>query len=107
MVAVLIESLHSTSASTPVFGAVISLLNSYMFNHGKNSIGFANPLLYKMYAADNTAFTDITTGNNYCTEQCCGNVGYVATSGWDPVTGLGTPVFSKMQAYIEKMFINK
>lgn len=78
-----------------------------MLNNNKFPLGFINPLLYKMASDDPTTFTDITTGNNYCTEQCCGNVGYVATSGWDPVTGLGTPVFSKMQSYIEKMFINK
>jgi tripeptidyl-peptidase-1 len=96
-----------TSASTPVFGGIISLLNSYMFNNGKSSIGFANPLLYKMYAADKTTFTDITTGNNYCTEQCCGNAGFVATKGWDAVTGLGTPIFPKMQAYLRNNVVNK
>ena len=93
---------NGTSASTPVFGPIFSLLNSYMFNHGKTSIGFANPLLYKMYAADKTTYTDITTGNNYCTEQCCGTVGFVATKGWDAVTGLGTPMFPRMQEYLRK-----
>jgi hypothetical protein len=78
-----------------------------MFNNGKTSIGFANPLLYKMYAADKTTFTDITTGNNYCTEQCCGNAGFVATKGWDAVTGLGTPIFPKMQAYLTNNVVNK
>jgi tripeptidyl-peptidase-1 len=96
-----------TSASSPVFAAVISLLNSYLIDHGKNPIGFANPLLYKIYAADKTAFTDITTGNNYCTEACCGSIGYVATKGWDATTGLGTPVFPKMQAYLKANVVNK
>ena len=76
-----------------------------MFDHGKTSIGFANPLLYKMYAADKSSFTDITSGNNYCTESCCGSVGYVATKGWDAVTGLGTPVFPKMQNYLKTQVI--
>lgn len=26
----------------------------------------------------------------------CGTNGFNATAGWDPVTGLGTPVFSKL-----------
>jgi subtilase family serine protease len=96
-----------TSASSPVFGAIVALLNSYLLDHGKNPIGFANPLLYKMYAADKTTYTDITTGNNYCTEQCCGTVGFVATKGWDAVTGLGTPVFPKRQAYLKKNVVDK
>jgi tripeptidyl-peptidase-1 len=94
-----------TSASTPVFGGIIALLNSFMFNNKKQQLGFINPLLYKMSFDDATIFTDITTGNNFCTEQCCTTTGFVATKGWDAVTGLGTPVFSKMQAYIQKVLI--
>ena len=52
---------NSTSASTPVFGGIISLLNSYMFNNGKTSIGFANPLLYKMYADNPSTFNGEST----------------------------------------------
>jgi hypothetical protein len=76
-----------------------------MFNNKKQQLGFINPLLYKMSSDDATTFTDVTTGNNYCTEQCCTTTGFVATKGWDAVTGLGTPVFSKMQAYIQKVLI--
>ena len=46
-----------------------------------------------------STFNDITSGNNYCTEyNCCparkdngSDYGYVATKGWDPVSGWGTP----------------
>jgi len=92
-----------TSCSTPVFGAIIALLNSYRQNHGKPSLGFVVPLLYQAYAADHTTFNDITSGNNKCTESCCDEDGYEATVGWDPVTGLGTPVFSKLLAYVESL----
>jgi len=55
-------------------------------------VGNINPLLYQlaaqpsMYAAD---FHDVTTGNNDVDE--IGGQGYNARTGWDPVTGLGTP----------------
>lgn len=40
------------------------------------------------------AFNDITTGNN----PGCDTNGFLAEPGWDPVTGLGTPNFSKLLA---------
>jgi len=39
-----------------------------------------------MYASD---FYDVTTGNNAAFAPAV--AGYNATTGWDPVTGLGTP----------------
>ena len=54
-------------------------------------LGLINPALYKIgaspvrYAAD---FYDVTTGNNQLDPSV---PGYPATTGWDPVTGLGTP----------------
>jgi hypothetical protein len=41
------------------------------------------------YAAD---FHDVTLGNNQTTDV----PGYDATTGWDPVTGLGTPDAAKL-----------
>jgi len=38
---------------------------------------------------------DITSGSN----PGCGTAGFSAVSGWDPVTGLGTPNYLKMLAY--------
>jgi len=35
---------------------------------------------------------DVTTGSN----QGCGTAGFEAVAGWDPLTGLGTPIFSTM-----------
>ena len=60
-------------------------------------MGFLNPWLY---SSDQSGFTDIVHGGS---EGCKGssegvstlvpNAGWNATEGWDPVTGLGTPLF--------------
>lgn len=77
-----------TSASTPVVGAIFTLINEARLNLGKSSIGFVNPVLY----ANPGALNDITSGDN----QGCGTPGFSATTGWDPVTGLGTPNYPKL-----------
>merc|ERR1719469_1021457 len=86
-----------TSASTPSWGAVISLLNEDCLaaSGGQKTLGFVNPLLYKN--AD--AFTDITKGNNAVGSNA-GN-GWKCTEGWDAATGLGTPNFPKLQAVVK------
>ena len=82
-----------TSASTPVFAAMVSLINEEREKQGKGSMGFLNPFIY----ANPQAFTDITQGSNKInrggqpTEY-----GYDTAVGWDPVTGLGTPLFEQL-----------
>ena len=58
-----------------------------------------------MYADEADTFHDITEGDNICPEEYCGPKckGYVATKGWDPVTGLGTPNAARMEAYVSKL----
>jgi tripeptidyl-peptidase-1 len=86
-----------TSASTPSWGAVVSLLNNVCLSAsgGKKTLGFINPLLYKN--AD--AFTDITKGSNAIGSNS--GHGWKATAGWDAATGLGTPQFSKLEAVVK------
>merc|ERR1712190_295150 len=86
-----------TSASTPSWGAVISLLNEDCLaaSGGSKTLGFVNPLFY----ANPDAFNDITKGDNAVGENA-GN-GWKCTEGWDAATGLGTPNFSK-QAVVKK-----
>jgi len=91
-----------TSCSTPVFSAILGLLNSYRLAAGKPVIGFANPLLYQVYAEAPDAFTDIVQGSNACTEDGCAcTTGFQATPGWDATTGLGSPVFPKLLAAVK------
>ncbi|KAH8821350.1 peptidase S8/S53 domain-containing protein [Xylogone sp. PMI_703] len=82
-------AVSGTSAASPVFGAVVTLLNEARIRAGKNPIGFLNPVLYQHPEVLN----DITSGNN----PGCGTDGFEAVEGWDPVTGLGTPNYSKME----------
>jgi tripeptidyl-peptidase-1 len=90
-----------TSCSTPTVAGIFSLLNSRLLKSGKPPLGFANPLLYTMAAEAPGAFNDITQGNNAAgqTGMSC-PAGFWAAKGWDPVTGLGTPNFSKIWEYL-------
>merc|ERR1719213_125764 len=92
-----------TSASSPTFAAIAGYLNSVSVNKTGKPLGFMNPLLYKMAAEKPSSFTDITSGDNKCTEDGCFSTcqGYECTTGWDPVTGLGTPVLTEMIKYVE------
>ena len=81
---------EGTSAATPIFASVISLINDELIAAGKSPLGFLNPFVY----ANPSIFTDITNGTN----PGCNTNGYSAKAGWDPVTGLGTPIYSKIKA---------
>ncbi|CAE6448007.1 unnamed protein product [Rhizoctonia solani] len=86
-------SVAGTSASAPAFAGVIALLNDYRLSQGKSPLGFLNPWLYSSAVS---ALNDITSGSN----PGCGTNGFTARAGWDPVTGLGTPDFIKLQAVV-------
>jgi len=88
-----VESVAGTSASSPTFAGVVALLNDFRIASGNAPLGFLNPLLYSTGA---TGLNDITSGSN----PGCDTNGFSAGAGWDPVTGLGTPDFGKLQALI-------
>lgn len=97
-----------TSASTPIFAAVINRINEERLKRGKKTVGFLNPVLYEHPEVLN----DIVNGTN----KACQGEGFNAVKGWDPVslfmiregvdvmvtndaeqvTGLGTPNYPKM-----------
>lgn len=97
------QPVGGTSASSPIFASVIALLNVASIEKTGKPLGFLNPFLYKMAADEPAAFHDVTVGDNKCTENGCSASceGYLAAKGWDPVTGLGTPNFEKMLAYVK------
>ncbi|KAJ7351951.1 peptidase S8/S53 domain-containing protein [Mycena albidolilacea] len=82
------QTVGGTSASTPVFAAILIRINEERLRVGNRTVGFVNPILYK----NPSAFRDITEGTN----PGCGTEGFNATKGWDPITGLGSPDYEKL-----------
>ena len=73
-----------TSAASPLFAGVVTLVNDALLAAGKPTLGFMNPWLYKY---GKKAFVDITAGSS----AGCNTSGFPAEVGWDAVTGWGTP----------------
>jgi subtilase family serine protease len=77
-----------TSLSCPQWAGLVAIADQK--NNGVG-LGLINPALYTI-GADPTRygndFFDITTGKNQTDPDV---PGYPATTGWDPITGLGTP----------------
>ncbi|KAJ6568249.1 peptidase S8/S53 domain-containing protein [Mycena vulgaris] len=88
------SSVGGTSASSPTVAGVVALLNDFRISEGKAPLGFLNPLIYSTAKA---GFNDITSGSN----PGCGQTGFTAIAGWDPVTGLGTPDFLRLQTLVD------
>ena len=79
-----------TSAGSPQWAGIVALADQA----GGRRLGAVNKRLYHIGKSDaySTAFHDITVGNN----TFAGINGYAAAPGWDPVTGLGTPIVSNL-----------
>jgi subtilase family serine protease len=75
-----------TSCSAPQWAGLVAIADQI----AGHSLGQINPRLYSLAsgASYGTYFYDVTTGNNQADPSV---PGYPATTGWDPVTGLGTP----------------
>ncbi|KAA1471816.1 family S53 protease [Dentipellis sp. KUC8613] len=78
-----------TSFSAPVIASTIALLNDELLAAGKSTLGFLNPLIY----ANPDAFRDVARGDN----PGCGTNGFTAVEGWDPLSGVGTPIYSALR----------
>ena len=96
-------AVDGTSCSSPAFAGLVSLLDDFVISNGGSPLGFLNPLLYKMASEQPNTFNDITSGDNKCNRQWCCEWGYEATTGWDPVSGLGSPNFANIQQYLRQM----
>ena len=74
-----------TSCSAPQWAGLIAIADQI----AGSDLGYINPYLYQLAAGPNysTYFFDVNVGNNQTTSI----PGYAASTGWDAVTGLGTP----------------
>lgn len=90
-------TVSGTSASTPVVAGVMALLNAVLLSRSQAPLGFINPSLYALYGASSVGY-DVVTGNNLhkpCSE------GFSAAVGWDPISGLGTPLWNTLQRLLD------
>jgi len=90
-----------TSASTPLWGAIITLLNNDRITAGKDPLGFVNQIIYDMFDTDAEKYfnTQFPYGNN--PGGCPTNMGFNAKSGfWTPLTGCGSPNFQTIREYV-------
>jgi subtilase family serine protease len=85
----MIRNSGGTSASAPIWAALIALADQYAGRH----LGFVNPAIYQIARGPHhrQAFHDVTKGNNTVQFPPKTITGYRAVLGWDPVTGWGTP----------------
>ena len=83
-----------TSASTPLWAGLIAIADQ-MAGH---PLGFINPGIYKVAASTNAQrdFRDITSGSNAVHTSSVQIAGFQATTGWDAVTGWGSPRASRL-----------
>jgi tripeptidyl-peptidase I len=72
---------NGTSAATPLWAGILTLINEARLAAGKATLGFINPTLY----SNPQVFNDITSGNSVG----CNTDGFPAAVGWDAATGLG------------------
>ena len=84
-----------TSAGSPQWSAILAIAGQ----EAGHDLGFINTALYHIgqapphYAA---SFNDVTNGNN----AFGGVAGFAAGPGWDPATGLGTPIADQLVDYL-------
>jgi len=95
------ELVAGTSASTPLWGGIITLLNNDRLAAGKKPLGYINQIIYNMFYADSTMYFNngFAWGNN--PGGCPTNMGFNAKAGhWTPLTGCGSPKFAAIRTYV-------
>ncbi len=76
-----------TSAGSPQWSAITAIANQ----RAGHRLGFINAALYQTYKSKKSypaSFNDVTSGDNIVP----GLGGFTADSGWDPATGIGSPI---------------
>lgn len=93
-----------TSVAAPIWGAIVARMNEARRAAGKSRVGCVTPVLYELAARatdpETSPFRDIDTGHSDVILRVLNSdqrtmtwqlAGFVASHGWDPVTGLGVP----------------
>lgn len=88
-----------TSLSAPLWAGYTAIIKQ---STGATLLGNIAPSLYGLYNTTySCSFHDITTGNNIMNGGGLQS-GYLATRGWDPVSGLGSPVGNNLTFALSK-----
>ena len=82
-------SFGGTSCATPLWAALVALMNQQAASTGASMAGFINPAIYAIGRGSSysASFHDITTGNNISSSS---PNNYYAVTGYDLCTGWGT-----------------
>ena len=86
-------TIGGTSSATPIWAAMLALVNASPACAGTDGVGFASPLLYAVASSPSAyaaSFNDITTGDNDIYGLDDGLV-FNAAKGYDLASGLGSP----------------
>jgi subtilase family serine protease len=84
-----------TSAGSPQWSAILAIADQ----EAGHNLGFINTALYHIGQAPPhyaVSLNDVTNGNN----SFGGVAGFAAGPGWDPATGLGTPMADQLVSYL-------
>jgi len=101
--ATLIVPIGGTSVGSPAWAAIVALANQ----QAGGRLGFLNDTIYSIIASNSYSdgFNDITTGNNTVTGFGPNGpikiTGYNAGTGWDAVTGAGTPKVNSLVSLLD------
>ena len=103
-----------TSVAAPLWAGLIARLNEVQLARKGTRLGLVAPLFYTMATASPSTFHDLTTGENTCPQGNSACVSYVqwgggsttckgwhGATGWDPVTGLGSPNIGNIITYLQ------
>src|ERR1700722_1957867 len=93
-----------TSAGSPQWSAIAAIADQ----KAGGRLGFINKTLYHIGQAQShysASLHDVTSGNNSVTELDVNNspvpiTGFSAAEGWDPTTGLGSPIADNLVDYL-------
>lgn len=113
------QSVYGTSCTAPVLAAYVSLVNAERERRGKSTLGWLNPTLYavgynqsiNVPTTGGAQFNDVVVGNNSCcasgdpSQAVCCSSGFIATAGWDPVTGWGSVNFTEFATMFGTSFV--
>ncbi|KAF8262250.1 peptidase S8/S53 domain-containing protein [Lactarius quietus] len=84
-----------TGTATTIVTGIVALLNNWRLHKKDHPLGWLNPWLY---GDGFNGLNDIKRGEN---EGCnVVGLGFPALEGWDPVTGIGSPDFGRMQGLL-------